>query len=119
MREVIHMLAFLGALRNYSYIDRIGNAIDEVTVEEALKDAIRAYISQCIESRQECIEIEENIGLKCPELSSENLERSIGIIVNEMKKSKAELLKTSRTIALEAYASIPRIREEHKCVPKR
>ncbi len=43
MKVLVEVLGFLGALKNYSYIDRLGNAVDEVTVEEALRDAIRAY----------------------------------------------------------------------------
>lgn len=117
MKEVVELLAFLGAMRNYSYIDRVGNAIDEVSVEEALKDALRAYITQCIEGKQECIEVEENIGIKCPDLKVENLEHLMGSILKEIQENKINLLKVSRRIALEAYAAIPRIRKEYACVP--
>lgn len=119
MKEIIQLLGFLGALRNYGYIDRVGNAIDEVTIEEALRDAIRAYLTQCVEAGKKCIELGENIGITCPDINPESLEESIKMILKEIKKSKVELIKFSRSLALEAYASIPKIREEHTCIPEK
>ncbi|MEM4562203.1 MAG: hypothetical protein QW123_04950 [Desulfurococcaceae archaeon] len=119
MKELVEILGFLGALRNYGYIDRLGNAVDEVTVEEAIRDAIRAYLSQCGENPEACVEINENVGVKCVQLDPSALERSVGALLARIRQSKVELLKTSRSIALEAYAAIPRIRENQKCTPKR
>ncbi|MEM4958677.1 MAG: hypothetical protein QXX12_02250 [Nanopusillaceae archaeon] len=115
----MEVLGFLGALKNYSYIDRLGNAVDEVTVEEALRDAIRAYLSQCGENPETCIEIDENQGVKCVELDPSALEQSVYVLLASIRKSKIELLKTSRSIALEAYAAIPRIRKNQECKPMR
>lgn len=117
MRELVQVLGFLGALRNYGYIDRVGNAVDEVTLHEALKDAIRAYLSQCIEISSKCVELEKNVGILCPEIDPEKLEASVNLLVREARKSKTDLLKTSRSLALEAYSAIPRIRLKNTCTP--
>ncbi|MEM0470454.1 MAG: hypothetical protein QXH02_03595 [Desulfurococcaceae archaeon] len=119
MKELVQMLGFLGALRNYGYIDRLGNAIDEITVEEALRDAIRAYLSQCGENEETCVEIDEGVGVKCIKLDPAALERSVDVLLARIRKSKIELLKTSRSIALEAYTVIPDIRENRKCTSRR
>lgn len=117
MHDLIQILGFLGALRNYGYIDRVGNAVDEVTLQEALKDAIRAYLSQCIESSNKCVEIDKNVGITCPDLDPQKLETAIITLINEVRKSKTDLLRVSRSLALEAYSSIPRIRFKNVCTP--
>ena len=119
MRELVNLLGFLGALKNYGYIDRVGNAIDELTISEALRDAIRAYITHCGEDVEKCIEISESEGVKCLGLNPEELKRLVEIAIAEMKKSKIEMLKFSRHLALRAYAAIPVIRIQQKCTPSK
>lgn len=119
MEEVTKLLGFLGALKDYSYIDRVGNAIDEVTLLEALKDAIRAYHTRCIDQKDACIEYDVGVGVKCPELRAEDLERAVAIAISESRKSRIELSRFSRSVALRAYAAIPRIRLELNCTPSR
>lgn len=43
--ELINMLRFFVKRRNYSYVDRIGNALTVQPVEMALKDALRDLIT--------------------------------------------------------------------------
>lgn len=38
-------MRFFARVRNFSYIDRIGNALSHEPVEFALRDALRAYVS--------------------------------------------------------------------------
>jgi len=115
--EFVKLLGFLGALRDYSYIDRVGNAIDEVTLLEALKDAVRAYFTNCIDQKDACIQYDAGVGVKCPEIQPEDLERAVAIAIGESKKSRIDLSRFSRSMALKAYAAIPRIRLELSCTP--
>lgn len=119
MEEIVELLGFLGALGNYGYIDRVGNAIDEATLLEALRDAIRAYLtfSECSNKENRCVGIDEKTGILCPDLDPEKLEKSINIVENLVKKSKVNLIRVSREIATRAYASIPRIKA-NVCTPR-
>lgn len=117
MKEVVQLLGFLGALRSYGFIDRVGNAVDEATVLEALRDAVRAYLTLCLERRERrCVEVEKGVEIKCPDLNPEELEKSIGVVGSVIRRSKVDLIKVSREIALRAYASIPKM-IENRCTP--
>lgn len=43
--SIVKMFRFFVRVRNFSYIDRIGNALSYEPVEFALRDALRAYVS--------------------------------------------------------------------------
>ncbi|MET1160251.1 MAG: hypothetical protein ABWW65_04765 [Thermoprotei archaeon] len=117
--EIIEVLAFLGSIGDYSYIDRLGNAIDEITFMEAIKDSIRAYYTNCLEAPK-CVEYdrEKKLGVRCPDLKPDQLEKIInGILANVSKVSRAEIIKLARELALKAYARIPIMREQYRCTP--
>jgi len=115
--QIIEVLSFLGSTGDYSYLDRLGNAIDEISILEALRDAIRAYYTNCLDKRA-CMEYdrESRIGVLCPELKPEDLEQVVSQITAKLgKASRVEIIKLSRELALKAYAKIPEIREKLKC----
>lgn len=117
LEDITNLLAFLGALGDYSYIDRIGNAIDEVTLTESLRDAIRAFYTNCLQERK-CVEYdrEQKLGVLCPEISPGKLNEVIAWISSHISKAtRVEIIKLSREIALKSYAKIPLIRIEYKC----
>ncbi|MGC8987947.1 hypothetical protein [Infirmifilum sp.] len=115
--EIIEILAFLGAVGDYSYIDRIGNAIDEVTLMESVRDAIRAYYTNCLEEAK-CVvyDKEKNLGVQCPSIDRDSIEKAVSAMLDKLSKStRVEMIKLSREIALKAYAKIPVVRDELKC----
>ncbi len=115
--QIIEVLSFLGAIGDYSYLDRLGNAIDEASILEALRDAVRAYYTNCL-NRPPCVEYdrEKGLGIKCPQLKPEDLEKETSYItMNLSKASRIEIIKMSREIALKAYARIGDIREKGLC----
>lgn len=125
MKEIVKLLGFLAATGDYSYVDKIGNAIDEVTLLDALKDALRAYQTYCAGRKEVCIEYGEGSGISCPELEPDAVERAISEItalaskVSRGEASRIELSRLSRELALRAYAIIPVLRRELACTPKR
>ncbi len=44
-KGIVKMLRFFASTRNYSFIDRIGNALNPETVEVAIRDAMRTFTS--------------------------------------------------------------------------
>jgi CRISPR-associated protein Csa5 len=106
--ELIRVLAFFAALRNYGYVDRLGNALDEITAIEAVKDAIRDFHSNCLDSAEKCVEAKvegEEVKLKCPDISAEDLMRNLDRFVEDVKdKSGDVIVKVTRRIALAALA---------------
>lgn len=98
MKEIsvlIDVLAFFASQRNYGYIDRLGNALDEVTAYEALRDALRDYYSVCVDRKQEC----------CPDVNPEDLEKAIKFFISYISgKGGDVIVRETRKIALEALA---------------
>ena len=117
IHELIEVLSFMGATGDYSYLDRLGNAIDEISFLEALRDAIRAYYTNCLKERI-CVEYdrENKLGVLCPEIKPEKLEEAISHINEKLRgASRIDIVKISREIALKAYAKIGEIREKQSC----
>ena len=114
---IIDILAFLGALRNYSYIDRLGNAIDELSIYESISEAIRTFYSICgrNEKKDICVKISDELKIKCPEIKYDKLIKATDMISKEINtKSRAEIIKLARELALKAYAEIPK-HLQNKC----
>jgi CRISPR type I-A-associated protein Csa5 len=129
--NIVKILAYLGANKNYNYVDRIANALDSTSVYEALKDSMRAYLVECaggMEKTEKKREIEEEgkvtleqttpeeekqvgkITVECPDISPEELDREVNNLIRELENlSGGELFKFTRQLALEVYASIPRM----------
>ncbi|MEZ0394292.1 MAG: hypothetical protein ABWK00_04530 [Desulfurococcaceae archaeon] len=117
--QIVQVLAFLGAQRDYSYIDRIGNAIDETTIMESVRDSLRAYYALCSEAGK-CIDVGKGRGIRCPELKKEDLERAVNSLAAMVGRgSRVDIIRLSREIAMKAYAAIPRfLSEEFACKPE-
>lgn len=110
MNKLIEILGFLGAMRDYSYIDRLSGALDETGIYEALNDAIRAYLSLCQLGRKCWVEHKDKL-YECPETSRDELEKNVETVLREIEgKSGAEIVRYSRQLAMRAYATIPKIR---------
>lgn len=117
LEDLIMILGFNGAIGDYSYIDRLGNAIDEISVIEAIKDAIRAYYTNCSKTSK-CIEYdrEHKQGVLCPEISSERLNNAISWLISQITNStRIDVIKLSREIALKSYTALIDIRKNRAC----
>lgn len=117
-KVIVQVLGFLGSLREYSYIDRLGNIIDEIAFKEAIRDAIRSYYALCLDKtgKEKCVEYEKGIGVECFDISKDELEKEISQILDKLSKStRIEIIESSREMALKAYAAIPKIRGERMC----
>ncbi len=109
--SLVDILAFLGAQEEYSYIDRLGNAIDLIGILEAIRDAMRAYISYCSPEGRVGGSSQE---VECPEIDPEKLEREVKYLENwlsamwydERRGGRVEVIRFSREMAIEAYAKI-------------
>jgi len=105
--KIVEILGFLGAMRDYSYIDRLSTALDETSVYETLKDAIRAYLSLCHEEKE--VEYKNKVYI-CPDVAGDELEKEVSEVKKSVKgKTGAEIVKFSRELAMQAYATIPKI----------
>lgn len=105
---LVTVLAFFAALRNYGYVDRLGNSLDEVTALEAIKDAIRDFHTVCLDSKEKCVETKvggEEIKLRCPEVTAERLARDFDEFVRAIEGRPGNVIvRITRRIALEALA---------------
>jgi CRISPR-associated protein Csa5 len=93
---IIDILAYLGSQRDYSYIDRLGNAIDEISIMEAVRDAVRSFYTLC-----------EKPESNCPSIDPQELEKSINALVATINtKPRDQIVKLARELSLKAYAKI-------------
>jgi CRISPR-associated protein Csa5 len=115
-RGLVRVLAFFAALRNYGYVDRLGNALDEVTALEALKDSIRDFHSLCFDSKDKCVETKiggEEIKLRCPDVSAEDLMKDFDGFIESIKGKPSDvIIKSTRRLALAALAEKEILRGE-------
>lgn len=105
---LVAVLAFFAALRDYGYVDRLGNSLDEVTALEAVKDAVRDFHTLCLDSEEKCVETKvggEEIKLRCPEVTAERLAMDFDEFVRAIEgRSGSTIVRITRRIALEALA---------------
>jgi CRISPR-associated protein Csa5 len=98
---IVSILAYLGSQKDYSYIDRLGNAIDEISIMEALRDAVRSFITKCEEPES-----------KCPSIDFQELDKSLNTLLEKISPKhqkqviKLEVIKLARELSLKAYAKI-------------
>ncbi len=113
--ELIDILGFLGALGDYSYIDRLGNAIDESTMIESLKDAIRMYHTVLNRCKNNCYEVNEGEYIVCVRVEPDKLEESLNkLLAMIASKPRIGQVKLAREIATKSYARLLKIRNT-KC----
>ncbi|MFN7106384.1 MAG: hypothetical protein ACK4M3_07380, partial [Pyrobaculum sp.] len=92
---LVDVLAYFAAQKNYGYIDRIGNALDEMTIHEAIRDALRDYHSLCVDRQQ----------ANCPNIDLGDVEKATNMIISELReKSGGEIVRVARQIAVKALA---------------
>jgi CRISPR-associated protein Csa5 len=114
MSKLVEILALLGAMRDYSYIDRLSTALNETSVYEALKDAVRAYLSLCPPDGSGWAEYKDK-RYECPKVAGDELEREVEEVLKAVKgRSGADIVRYSRELAMRAYAAIPKVRVEAK-----
>jgi CRISPR-associated protein Csa5 len=119
LESLVDILGFLGGQKEYSYIDRLGNSLDEISIMEAVMDALRVYHTLC-RNGGKCVKIDESVGIRCPEVDLNNLESSVDFLRRILaSKSRIEVIKLSREIAMRAYARISyMLSEENRCTPQ-
>lgn len=113
------ILAMFAAMRNYGYLDIIGNALERTTALEAMGNAIRDFRSMCLDASEDARKrLEEEEGIKCPDISPENLEKAASefMRVLEEKEKSGELVLFLREIYVDALsrASIFKVKTEAK-----
>lgn len=104
--NIVEMLSFLGALREYNTIDRIGNAIDESSIYSAIKDALRAFHSYCRDRK--CVELDDK-KIRCPSIEAEELDRDVEQLFKVLianRDNKREIIKLAGELAARSYAKI-------------
>ena len=93
---IIDMLAFLGSQKDYSYIDRLGNALDEISILEAIRDAMRAFYATC-----------GSEGTNCPQIDAQKLQDDVNILTSIIQnKPRFQVLQLARELSLKSYARI-------------
>lgn len=109
--DIVNMLRFFSRLRRYSFIDRIGNALNYDTVEFALWETVRTFRSIFDSAKVEKIDekelryiLEEGEKRYLPKIPSESQ-------IMEFLKSSREDLGVARRIAIAAL-SFPHIPKE-------
>ena len=105
LEPLIEILAFFSAMRNYGYIDRLSNSLDEVTAYEALKDAMRDYLSQCVDRRDKCVEVDRETKLLCPDVNPDDLREAVNTFMAKIKDQPGDVIvKETRRLALMALS---------------
>jgi len=100
--SIIDILAFFVATRNYSYVDILSNALDELTAREALINALRDYRSTC---PQPGMTVERrDIKVRCPSVSHDTLEAAVRIVESRLREAGADLMTFTRSLSLNALA---------------
>jgi hypothetical protein len=94
------VLGFFAAARVYGYLDVVGNAIDEVTVLQALEDALRDFKATCIDRRPDPREV----GAYCPRVSYRQLEEAVEAARRAASIGGGCLVRFTRHLALQALA---------------
>ncbi len=75
---IIDILAFFAAMKSYGYLDALGNALERVTALEALGNALRDFLTTCINTTVEAKEkLEREEGVKCPTVNAKDLEKAM------------------------------------------
>lgn len=104
--SIIDVLAYFVAARNYGYVDIIANALDPLTVREALINALRDFEAACTTGRERS---SEKCAV-CPKISEEELEKAVGIIEAKLSGGASEFMTYTRSLALKALARAPKFR---------
>ena len=107
LSPIIEMFAFFAAMRNYSYLDILGNALERTTALEALGSALRDFRSTCLDASPQAREkLKEDKKVECPRIDLKALENSIDSFNRIMasKEEKGELVTFLREIYVKSLA---------------
>jgi len=110
---IIDMLAFFAAMRNYSYVDVIGNALERTTVLEALGNAIRDFLATCVQATPEQRKkLEEEDKVRCPSISADELQKAIESFnkISYSLEEKGELIRFLRELYVRSLARAPKFK---------
>jgi len=103
---VIELLGFLTATRDYSFVDRVGNSLNSVVVAEAIRDALRAYISLCTHGMDKNVKIGEDQYIQCPELDPIKLEEQVNVLLSSiMELPSGKLIEITRDLATRSLSA--------------
>jgi len=103
---VVELLGFLTATRDYSFVDRVGNSLNSIVVAEAIRDALRAYVSLCIHGMDKNVKISENQYIQCPELDPVKLEAQVNEFLNSiMELPSGKLVEITRDLAARSLSA--------------
>ena len=113
LSPVIDIFAFFAAMRNYSYLDILGNALERTTALEALGNAVRDFRSTCLDASPESrhkLEAEKEV--KCPRIDPEELEKAVNafnsIMIN--RERSGELVVFLREVYVKALSRASRFK---------
>ncbi|MCE4604207.1 MAG: hypothetical protein F7B20_04485 [Aeropyrum sp.] len=96
---LVEVLSYFVAKRNYGYVDILTNALDRITVLEAIINAIRDFEADCASGRPQSEDI------RCPEIPPEKLSQSVEEFQSKIEGlSGAQLMELARSLSLRALA---------------
>lgn len=106
------ILAVFAAMRNYGYLDVLGNALERTTALEALGNALRDFRSTCVDSPEARKRLLEQEGVRCPEVKPEELEEAVAEFRRrlESKERAGELVLFLREIYVDALSRASRFK---------
>lgn len=106
-------LAYFAANKNFSYIDRLGNALNLDAIEAAIYDALRDFTTACSPGRP--IEVRED-EVPCPSIDLSQLEQAVKAFLAAVKSpkrtQKGEHLRMARELAINALAASLTLRRQ-------
>ena len=105
--------SMFAAMRNYGYLDIIGNALERTTALEALGNALRDFRSTCLDASPEARRgLEKEEGVRCPDISPNDLEKAVSAFrrLLEEKERSGELVTFLREVYVDALSRASRFK---------
>ncbi len=110
---IIDVFAFFAAMRNYGYVDILGNALERTTALEALATAIRDFRSTCLDATPAArARLEKEEGVRCPSIGAEELQRAVEAFsgITAKLESEGRLVPFLREIYVKALSRASRFK---------
>ncbi len=115
LAPIVSMLAFFAAMRNYGYVDAIGNALERTTALEALGNALRDFLVTCVQASPEArAKLESDEKVRCPNVSAKELQEAVESFnrLTLALEERGELVRFLREIYVRALALAPSFKVE-------